>query len=179
MVYVSEITAKTNSFVFDDFSSLGRYRDYDAEVGRWISKDPILFSGGDTNLYGYTFSDPINFIDPTGLKPPHIVPFDISKNISEARNMSAVDFYNAVKSGGKWDYKQYGSQYENLGNYNYGLTGKACGFGDTTLKAGAGLYQIYSGTSSFNFYNSFFDDPVDQSWIREGIGDFNSNYWGK
>ena len=41
-------------------------RDYDAEVGRFISKDPILFAGGDTNLYGYTFNDPVNFIDPSG-----------------------------------------------------------------------------------------------------------------
>lgn len=59
-------------------------RDYDPETGRWTSKDPILFAGGDTNLfgyvgtvgivprmetnlYGYSFSDPVNFIDPTGL----------------------------------------------------------------------------------------------------------------
>ncbi|WP_374033379.1 RHS repeat-associated core domain-containing protein [Bdellovibrio bacteriovorus] len=42
-------------------------RDYDPETGRWTSKDPILFNGGDTNLYGYVFSDPVNFIDPTGL----------------------------------------------------------------------------------------------------------------
>lgn len=43
-------------------------RDYDPEVGRWTSKDPILFDGGDTNLYGYAFSDPVNFIDPSGLR---------------------------------------------------------------------------------------------------------------
>ncbi|UXR63257.1 hypothetical protein EZJ49_09215 [Bdellovibrio bacteriovorus] len=43
-------------------------RDYDPETGRWTSKDPILFSGGDTNLYGYVNSDPINGIDPSGLK---------------------------------------------------------------------------------------------------------------
>ena len=24
-------------------------RDYDAEIGRWTSKDPILFKGGDSN----------------------------------------------------------------------------------------------------------------------------------
>lgn len=42
-------------------------RDYDSETGRWLSKDPILFKGRDTNLYGYTFNDPINFIDPSGL----------------------------------------------------------------------------------------------------------------
>ena len=42
-------------------------RDYDPAVGRWISKDPILFKGGDTSLYGYSLADPINRIDPTGL----------------------------------------------------------------------------------------------------------------
>lgn len=31
-----------------------------------MSKDPILFAGGDTNLYGYVFQDPVNFIDPFG-----------------------------------------------------------------------------------------------------------------
>jgi hypothetical protein len=48
---------------------LTRYgaRDYDAEVGRWTSKDPIGFGGGSANLYGYVFDDPVNWIDPTGL----------------------------------------------------------------------------------------------------------------
>ena len=41
-------------------------RDYDPETGRWTSKDPILFAGGQANLYTYTFSDPINFNDPSG-----------------------------------------------------------------------------------------------------------------
>ena len=41
-------------------------RDYDAEVGRWTARDPILFRGGDTNLYGYVLQDPINWIDPDG-----------------------------------------------------------------------------------------------------------------
>jgi RHS repeat-associated protein len=43
------------------------YRDYDPETGRWTAKDPILFAGGDTDLYGYCVNDPVNFIDPNGL----------------------------------------------------------------------------------------------------------------
>ena len=34
----------------------------------FTARDPIGFSGGDSNLYGYVLGDPVRFIDPTGLK---------------------------------------------------------------------------------------------------------------
>ncbi len=43
------------------------FRDYDANTGRWTTKDPIRFEGNDTNLYGYVLNDPINLTDPLGL----------------------------------------------------------------------------------------------------------------
>ena len=59
-----------------------RARYYDASTGRFISKDPIGFYGGDTNLYryvdsvgkpietnlyAYAFNNPLKYIDPLGL----------------------------------------------------------------------------------------------------------------
>jgi RHS repeat-associated protein len=43
------------------------YRDYSPELGRFVAKDPVDFEGGDTNLYAYSMSDPVNFVDPLGL----------------------------------------------------------------------------------------------------------------
>ncbi|MGH8126910.1 MAG: RHS repeat-associated core domain-containing protein [Gammaproteobacteria bacterium] len=42
-------------------------RDYDPETARWISRDPILFAGGDPNLYRYVVDDPVNMTDMLGL----------------------------------------------------------------------------------------------------------------
>ena len=44
-----------------------RARYYNAETGRWMTKDPIGFAGGDANFYVYVMNNPINTIDPLGL----------------------------------------------------------------------------------------------------------------
>jgi RHS repeat-associated protein len=51
--------------LYDRDTKLTRFgaRDYDAETGRWTSKDPIKFKGRSTNLYGYVLNDPVNWID--------------------------------------------------------------------------------------------------------------------
>ena len=59
----------------DDLTGLLYYRArwYDPSQGRFISEDPIGFRGGDTNLYAYTFNDPINLTDPSGEIAPLLV----------------------------------------------------------------------------------------------------------
>ncbi len=54
--------------IYDQDTKLVKFgaRDYAGSTGRWLSKDPILFNGGDTNLYGYVLNDPVNFVDPSG-----------------------------------------------------------------------------------------------------------------
>ncbi|HET9530073.1 MAG TPA: RHS repeat-associated core domain-containing protein, partial [Blastocatellia bacterium] len=57
--------------LYDRDTGLVRFgaRDYDPATGRWTAKDPIMFDGGDTNLYGYVLGDPINLRDLNGLEP--------------------------------------------------------------------------------------------------------------
>jgi RHS repeat-associated protein len=45
-----------------------RARYYDPADGRFISEDPIGFSGNDSNLSRYVGNSPTNFIDPSGLE---------------------------------------------------------------------------------------------------------------
>ncbi len=54
--------------LYDPDTELTRFgaRDYEAHTGRWTARDPIAFGGGQTNLYVYVGSDPINFVDPDG-----------------------------------------------------------------------------------------------------------------
>lgn len=54
----------------DNFTGLqySRARFYDANLGRFISEDPIGFAGSDVNLYGYVWNNPTAWKDPSGLR---------------------------------------------------------------------------------------------------------------
>jgi RHS repeat-associated protein len=70
---------------FDIESGLYYYRAryYDSKAGRFISKDPIGFEGGDVNLFRYVKNNSVNWFDPRGLQitaPIYLPPFPISPN---------------------------------------------------------------------------------------------------
>ena len=79
---VTKRTGKSSSVfgytgkMFDDVTGLqwNINRWYDANVGRWISEDPIGFRGGDENLVRYVRSMPVTAVDFNGLETYIVVP---------------------------------------------------------------------------------------------------------
>ena len=69
-------TASTNAFQYtgreNDGTGLYYYRAryYEPGFERFASEDPIGFTGGRANLFTYVADNPLNFVDPWGLKPP-------------------------------------------------------------------------------------------------------------
>jgi RHS repeat-associated protein len=57
------------NFYYDQATGLdfARWRPYSADLGRWLSRDPIGERGG-INLYAYVLNNPINLIDLFGLQ---------------------------------------------------------------------------------------------------------------
>ena len=95
---------------------------------------------------------------------------------------SGKQFYYKVRNKGEWDLKQlpeYQGAFQfnglviegqDIGNINFGYTGKALGLPDSILLAGAGVAQIMAGTSNFSFVMaSNGDDLRDQMYILYGI----------
>ena len=103
-----------------------------------------------------------------------------------------LDFALMVRPGGQYDLKSksewqgkehfiYNEEiiwYDDPGNILYGYLGKAMGFEDLILLSAAGAVQISTGTSSWDYVTSFFDDPRDQESIKKGIQRFkDTNSW--
>jgi RHS repeat-associated protein len=61
--------------LYDPLSGLVHFgaREYDAEIGRWTTKDPVGVSSG-LNVYAYVKNNPVNLIDPVGFGPELIAP---------------------------------------------------------------------------------------------------------
>ena len=84
------------------------YRDYDAYTGKWTAKDPIGFSGGDSNLYGYVLGDPVGFVDPMGLFTNNSsVPVEIRPENAPHQTIGAGETYDGPVDGFRvpaWDF---------------------------------------------------------------------------
>ena len=78
-----------------------------------------------------------------------------------------------LKNQPEWqhDYYVYEGQVigrDGPGNIVFGYLAKVFGYSEEFASFGAGFYQILSGTSSWEFAGSWFDDPRDQAMIQLG-----------
>lgn len=93
------------------------------------------------------------------------------------------------KSGGDWDSKQFcqkadNDPCQNFGNYAWGMLAAAFGFELITTQRGAGLYQVWSGRSKWDWSHPvpvlpalseppYGDDPIDHYWVTRGWTDYS------
>ncbi|WP_408952521.1 polymorphic toxin type 44 domain-containing protein [Lysobacter sp. Hz 25] len=95
-----------------------------------------------------------------------------------------VWFKDQVQGGGPWDYKTQGAQYENYGNFHFGVVAAAMDIPEQIGLRGAGYVQIQSDTSQDGWGkpydlgdSSYGDDPRDQAQIKAGYDYYNSGMW--
>jgi len=117
---------------------------------------------------------------------------ELIKNINEAKKMKKEEFIDAVKSGGKWDYKIQDPKLEDFGNYNFGVTAKAFAsklpytifpeeLRENVILRGAGYYQQkdVNERPQLKKYGSplgpppYGDEEEDQTQIKSGIEYYN------
>lgn len=93
-------------------------------------------------------------------------------------------FKEQVQGGGPWDFKTQGAQYENYGNFHFGVVAAAMDIPEQIGLRGAGYVQIDSNTTQDGWGkpydlgdSSYGDDPRDQAQIKAGYEYYNSGMW--
>jgi len=148
--------------------------------------DPFGLFAASTNIGAALgkFSPPVE----VPLRLPSIIPrnVDIERNAEHANYLKHVshvgmftwiapdkEFYDLVKPGGSWDYKLGGPEYEDFGNFHFGVVAAAYGIEEEVGLRGAGLVQMKQGHSKGDWGKPwedppYGDDPRDQYWIKQG-----------
>jgi RHS repeat-associated protein len=132
---------------FDNFTGLHYYRArfYDANLGRFISEDPIGLAGG-INTYGYVGNNPLGGTDSTGLDP------EWDRQLWLAQQ----DLINALKSpiefgmgfGDEYlGFTRYIRKWQGIDDPNLDCSaayqaGQWTAIGVQVLEAGVGLYEL-------------------------------------
>lgn len=101
-----------------------------------------------------------------------------------------INFYNAVKNYGMWDYKRFDAHpdwysktrngiftaygvvmdMEILGNINFAFTGAAVGFSEIIIRTGGGLVNVLNGYAKWDEIKYYYDTQEDSDWIVFGVG---------
>ena len=100
------------------------YREYDPLTGKWTAKDPIDFSGGDSNLYGYVLGDPVGFVDSDGLMSMRMPRGSVRTPFR--RPFPGYDSSKPPFKGFEWRGKPNSKPGDKNGNYYNPKTGESC-----------------------------------------------------
>ena len=147
-----------------------------------------------SNLYAYCYNNPLSYTDTIGEAPDRTDEFVklLENNYYIAKKWvhsftGIYKFYKHVRSGGEWDYKQKDNYpdwmpedgifevngvevtAEELGNINYGLTGRAMHFISSVLYIAGGLVAIKNNGIKWSDWWTDFDSKEDHESIRKGI----------
>ncbi|WP_320995860.1 polymorphic toxin type 44 domain-containing protein, partial [Bacteroides sp.] len=98
-------------------------------------------------------------------------PFDIK--VAEGGEFS-TNTRNVFKNGyAFYDGKLF--RYDDFGNFNYGVAGKAFGLSESILKVGAGVNQLSKPNVPHSIF-SFGDEDKDNYMIRQGFEYYNKHF---
>jgi RHS repeat-associated protein len=136
-----------------------RARYYDPKAGRFITKDPIGFAGGDYNLYAYVGNNPLSAIDPSGTEL--ISPQEGLRIIAAGEKYigtpySQMDCSHFVN----FAYNDAGFPYDYLPTYSFAQSPNfrnvtSCQVGDVTLFGGhMGIYNPNPPKGGYNILSA-------------------------
>jgi hypothetical protein len=86
----------------------------------------------------------------------------------------AAWFLNMVRPGGAWDYNDQNPDWDDFGNFHFGVLAGALLIPDEIAEIGAGIVNYFKGAWIEKFGTPlsgppYGDDPDDQMWIQEGV----------
>ncbi len=167
-------------------------RFYMAGTARFLTRVREVEWLGGEHPYAYALNDPVTYTDPSGKRPTRdyagrpILPPGASYLLNCCLAMKHPWpenwnwFYIQVRNRGPWDYKQWGRQFENAGNFHYGFVAFCAGIPLDVALRGGGYAQRKGGNSDRSFGTwwggpPYGDDPKDQKNITEGYK--NAERW--
>ena len=151
----------------------------------------------EADAFAYCFNSPKNYSDYDGRQATRAIDLtkrlndameshyrEFQQYFKEHGFLKSVSYFiGKVRTGGDWDLKSQSDwdlskdkeyvyngtaiRSDESGNIHFGYVGSVI-FDAEMLQAGAGIYQIFSGTSTIEFYSSYFDDSVDSMNVMYG-----------
>src|SRR5690606_8297187 len=163
------LTAGLNHFAHSKYEKI-RQANYTKEVNAQLEATRKFFEAlKQTNVLDpdpfysdmYALGKFIELVGPGG-------PYDLKNDKNSIFSINKLRKYD-----GKAMYNGEVFKAEDFGNYNFGVAAKAFGLSLSFSQFGAGIVQILSGTSSWDFMNTYFDDPRDTYMIGRGYNHFD------